>query len=83
MSSKRARAIAQPHGSTAAEVDFGPVEPRAAAPRRFAALPSRLSLTVIATRSRARWPQLLRRVAAGYSLDIFIRKAEKPYTDDG
>jgi FAD/FMN-containing dehydrogenase/Fe-S oxidoreductase len=63
------------------EVDFGPIaslEPRAARIADF--------VRSLAARQRseieARWPTVLRRVA-GYNLDIFHNRSERPYGPDG
>ena len=62
-------------------LDFGPVSGLVGRAARIAEF-----VRDLAARQRAdieeRWPTVLRRVA-GYNLDIFHNRSERPYTDDG
>ena len=61
-------------------VHFGPVDALDGRARRIAEFVRGLAVEHRAE-IQDRWPQVLRRVA-GYNLDIFDSRSEKPYTDD-
>jgi FAD/FMN-containing dehydrogenase/Fe-S oxidoreductase len=67
--------------SDGALIDFGPVAGLGAREARIAAFVRNLAAQHLSA-IEERWPTVLRRVA-GYNLDIFQSRSERPYTADG
>ena len=63
------------------ELDFGPLATLGAKEREIAAFVRGLA-DAVAPEIDAHWPTVMRRVA-GYNLDIFRPRSERPYTGDG
>jgi FAD/FMN-containing dehydrogenase/Fe-S oxidoreductase len=63
------------------EVRFGPLATLGAKERHIAAVVRSLA-EALAPEIDEHWPTVMRRVA-GYNLDIFRPRSERPYTDDG
>lgn len=67
--------------SDGSELDFGPLDTLGAKEREIAEFVRGLAQAV-APEIDAHWPTVVRRVA-GYNLDIFRPRSERPYTADG